>query len=187
MEDNASDGGEEQGNNNEFKTIETLYDMSESSKQSIDASDNYLATSTSNPVHINGVHSSAQHNFDSGLSTAKELGPDEAKRKVDEILQKTRGVTGNQSALSQNEDSTSAFLSDPGTEVHTLSSSPPLITSQQESGYLAMTSRSADIEHENETADYGVNGTDQVSETEKLSNTEATVVRISLISPHSLH
>ena len=69
--------------------------------------------------------------------------------------------------------------------VHALSSSPPLITSQQESSYTVMTSRSTDNEHEKENLlfqydeessvtinkeDYVANGTDQ--------NAEATVVRI---------
>ena len=75
--------------------------------------------------------------------------------------------------------------------VDTLSSSPPLIASQQESNYTMMSNGSTN--HEQQTVlfqykeessvtidkeNYGVNGTGQVLETEKLSNVEASVVRM---------
>ena len=77
--------------------------------------------------------------------------------------------------------------------VHTLSSSPPLIGSQQESNYTGMSNGSTNHEQQMENVlfqykeessvtidkeNYGVNGTGQVLETEKLSNVETTVVRM---------
>ena len=75
----------------------------------------------------------------------------------------------------------------------TLSSSPPLIGSQQESNYTVMSNGSTNHEQQMENVlfqykeessvtidkeNYDVNGTGQVLETEKLSNVEATVVRM---------
>lgn len=77
--------------------------------------------------------------------------------------------------------------------VHMLSSSPPLIGSQQESNYTGMSNGSTNHEQQMENVlfqykeessvtidkeNYGVNGTGQVLETEKLSNVETTVVRM---------
>ena len=141
----SNTGEDEQGNNNEFKTIEAENDTSESTSGHVDTQDQVNFSSTSSPVRLNGVHSSALHNF------------------------------GSESPTEQ-----------------TLSSSPPLITMQQESVYTVLSSRSTNNEHEKDTVsfqykeestvtinkeNYGVNGTDQVAETENLSNAEGTVVR----------
>ncbi|XP_078373648.1 uncharacterized protein LOC144657216 isoform X2 [Oculina patagonica] len=172
--------------------------------------------------------------------------PEDTKRKVSEILQKVKGVSGSQNAMGQMEEDGSSMLlanaeevqennnefDTPGTvndelesisfssidtsnkstfqpvhtngvhssspqgfygestnngdEVH-VSSSSHLITVEQESTYMLTTSRSTSNEHEKETVsfqhsegpstieDYGINGTDQVSETaDKLPDTEAT-------------
>lgn len=146
LEENVSvpvkDAGEEQGNNNESKTAETVPDTSESLTQSFASPDNSFDGSTSD-VHVNGVNSSAVDNCES-----ESLAED------------------------------------------TLSSSPPLIVSQQESSFTVMTSRSTNHEQHKETVlfqyseessvtinkeNYDVNGTDQALETEKLASTEAAM------------
>lgn len=139
----SNTGEDEQENNNEFKTIEAENDTSESTSGHVDTQDQVNFSSTSSPVRLNGVHSSALHSFDSESPTEQAL-----------------------------------------------SSSPPLITMQQESMYTVLSSRSTNNEHEKETVsfqykeestvtinkeNYEVNGTDQVAETENLSNAEGTV------------
>ena len=179
------------------------------------------------------------------VQEAKELDPDDTKRKVNEILQKVKGSQGssshniadndgleeeqgnnNESKTSeevkleseitslntQHENSFAPIDTDlNGVDSSELPSSenkssteqtselhvvPPLITLQPDSTFTPIGSTNS--EHENEAVlfqykedssvtlnkeNHSVNGTDQIVETENLTNAEATVVRISSLYP----
>ena len=175
------------------------------------------------------------------VQEAKELDPDDTKRKVNEILQKVKGSQGSSShniadndgleeeqgnnnesktleevkleseitsLNTQHENSFAPIDTDlNGVDSSELNSSenkssteqtselhvvPPLITLQPDSTFTPIGSTNS--EHENEAVlfqykedssvtlnkeNHSVNGTDQIVETENLTNAEATVVRIS--------